>query len=302
MAIRRVYDTRPALAAAPSSNQQNIRQNDRQTEVKVREGKIIAVFSPKGGSGCTTVAVNLGVSLAESGNSTILVDGSLQFGDVAVMLDLKSSSTIIDLVDRISELEHDLVSSVVTSHGSGLKILLAPPRPEMAELVTEGHIKKLLQTLRQMYDYIIIDTTSSLNDVSLAMLDVADRIVLVTQQNLPSLKNVSRFYDLCQELDYPIDKIMLVVNHGSNKLNISVKDIVDSLKRQIVSVIPEDEAAYAAADQGKPLVSGPWQRRPAATALIQLSQHLAKDLAQDEELLGAASGASTTRLSRLFGR
>jgi septum formation inhibitor-activating ATPase MinD len=95
---------------------------------------------------------------------------------------------------------------------------------------------------------------------------------------------------------------MLVVNHGSNKLNISVKDIVDSLKRQIVSVIPEDEAAYAAADQGKPLVSGPWQRRPAATALIQLSQHLAKDLAQDEELLGAASGASTTRLSRLFGR
>jgi pilus assembly protein CpaE len=260
------------------------------------------VFSPKGGSGCTTVAVNLGVSLAESGNSTILVDGSLQFGDVAVMLDLKSSSTIIDLVDRITELEYDLVSSVVTSHGSGLKILLAPPRPEMAELVTEGHIKKLLQTLRQMYDYIIIDTTSSLNDVSLAMLDVADRIVLVTQQNLPSLKNVSRFYDLCQELDYPIDKIMLVVNHGSNKLNISVKDIVDSLKRQIVSVIPEDEAAYAAADQGKPLVSGPWQRRPAATALIQLSQHLAKDLAQDEELLGAASGASTTRLSRLFGR
>jgi pilus assembly protein CpaE len=79
-----------------------------------------------------------------------------------------------------------------------------------------------------MYDYIIIDTTSSVNDVSLAMLDVADRIVLVTQQNLPSLKNVSRFYDLCQELDYPIDKIMLVVNHGSNKLNISVKDIVDS--------------------------------------------------------------------------
>jgi pilus assembly protein CpaE len=302
MAIRRVHETRPALAAAAFSNQQNVRQNERQSEVKVREGKIIAVFSPKGGSGCTTVAVNLGVSLAESGNSTILVDGSLQFGDVAVMLDLKSSSTIIDLVDRITELEYDLVSSVVTSHGSGLKILLAPPRPEMAELVTEGHIKKLLQTLRQMYDYIIIDTTSSLNDVSLAMLDVADRIVLVTQQNLPSLKNVSRFYDLCQELDYPIDKIMLVVNHGSNKLNISVKDIVDSLKRQIVSVIPEDEAAYAAADQGKPLVSGPWQRRPAATALIQLSQHLAKDLAQDEELLGAASGASTTRLSRLFGR
>ena len=302
MAIRRVYETRPAMAAAPSSAHQNIRQNERQVVTQVREGKIIAVFSPKGGIGCTTVAVNLGVSLAESGNNTILVDGSLQFGDVAVMLDLKSSSTIIDLVDRITELEYDLVSSVVASHISGLKVLLAPPRPEMAELVTESHIKKLLQTLRQMYDFVIIDTTSSLNDVSLAMLDVADRIVLVTQQNLPSLKNVSRFYDLSQELDYPVDKITLVVNHGSNKLNISIKDIIDSLKRQIVSVIPEDEAAYAAADQGKPLVSGAWQRRPAATALIQLSQQLVKDLAQDDELIGSSSAAGATRLSRLFGR
>jgi pilus assembly protein CpaE len=281
--------------------QQATAANNRQAAVQQREGKIIAVFSPKGGIGCTTIAVNLGVAMASNNNSTILVDGSLQFGDVAVMLNLKSSSTIIDLVERMNELDYDLVSSVVASHTSGLKVLMAPSRPEMAELVTEEHIKKLLQALRQMYEFVIIDTSSNLNDVNLAMLDIADRIVMVTQQNLPSLKNVSRFYDLSEGLDYPIDKIMLVVNHGSNKLNISIRDIMDSLKRQIVSIIPEDESAYMAADQGKPLVNGPWQRRPSATALYQLSHHIIEDLTESEEdLVESPSGSS--RLSRLFGR
>jgi pilus assembly protein CpaE len=281
--------------------QQATAANNRQAAVQQREGKIIAVFGPKGGIGCTTIAVNLGVAMASNNNSTILVDGSLQFGDVAVMLNLKSSSTIIDLVERMNELDYDLVSSVVASHTSGLKVLMAPSRPEMAELVTEEHIKKLLQALRQMYEFVIIDTSSNLNDVNLAMLDIADRIVMVTQQNLPSLKNVSRFCDLSEGLDYPIDKIMLVVNHGSNKLNISIRDIMDSLKRQIVSIIPEDESAYMAADQGKPLVNGPWQRRPSATALYQLSHHIIEDLTESEEdLVESPSGSS--RLSRLFGR
>ncbi len=303
-AIRRVYETRPAHTLAPIVAPRQAQQNNhRQQVVEEREGKIIAVFSPKGGIGCTTIAVNLAVALADKGSSTVLVDGSLQFGDVAVMLNLKTSMTIIDLVERTDELDYDLVSSVVTSHSSGLKVLPAPSRPEMAELVTENHIKKVLQALRQMYDFVIIDTASSLNDVSLAMLDVADRIVLVTQQNLPTLKNVSRFFDLSEGLDYESGKIMLVVNHGSNKLNISVKDIVDSLKRQIVGVIPEDDAAYSAADQGKPLVIGTWQRRPSATALTQLSKHIYDDLAEvDEEANAVPSIEGGSRLSRLFGR
>jgi pilus assembly protein CpaE len=303
-AIRRVYETRPTHSLAPAVSSRQGQRNINQQEIaQEREGKIIAVFSPKGGIGCTTIAVNLAVALADQGNSVVLVDGSLQFGDVAVMLNLKSSATIIDLVERTDELDYDLVSSVVTSHSSGLKVLPAPSRPEMAELVTEDHIKKLLQALRQMYDFVIIDTASSLNDVSLAMLDVADRIVLVTRQNLPTLKNVSRFFDLSAGLDYETGKIMLVVNHGSNKLNISIKDIVDSLKRQIVGVIPEDEAAYSAADQGKPLVVGSWQRRPSATALIQLSKYILDDLAEEDEQAAAMSSMTGgSRLSRLFGR
>jgi pilus assembly protein CpaE len=304
-AIRRVYETRPAhhtvTAVVPARQSSNT--NNRREAAPPREGKIIAVFSPKGGIGCTTVAVNLGVAMAESGNNTVLFDGSLQFGDVAVMLNLKSSTTVIDLMERMNELDYDLVGSVITSHNSGLKVLLAPSRPEMAELVTEAHIKTLLQALRQMYDFIIIDTASNLNDVNLAMLDVADRIVLVTQQNLPSLKNVSRFYDLSEGLDYPIDKVMLVVNHASNKLSISIEDIGKSLKRQISGVIPEDEFAYAAADQGKPLVSGSRPRRPsAAYSLQQLAHQIVEQLAEDEEETAMASVGDSSRLSRLFGR
>lgn len=303
-AIRRVYETRPThVAAAPSPMRQVVANNHRQEVVRPREGKIIAVFSPKGGIGCTTIAVNLGVAMAEAGHNTALVDGSLQFGDVAVMLNLKSSTTIIDLVERMNELDYDLVTSVVAKHSSGLQVLMAPSRPEMAELVTEEHIKKLLQALRQMYDFVIIDTASNLNDVNLAMLDVADRIVLVTQQNLPSLKNVSRFYDLSDGLDYPSDKVMLVVNHASNRMNISIEDINKSLKRQIANIIPEDEGAYSAADQGKPLVSGPRARRPsAAYSLQQLSQQIVDDLTEEEEETANASAAGSSRLSRLFGR
>lgn len=303
-AIRRVYETRPAIHAAPVAPvRQTSGANNRRETDRVQEGKIIAVFSPKGGIGCTTIAVNLGVAMAEAGNNTVLVDGSLQFGDVAVMLNLKSTSTIIDLVERITELDYDLVGSVVASHSSGLKVLSAPTRPEMAELVTEEHVKKLLQALRLMYDFVIVDTASSLNDVNLAMLDVADRIILVTQQNLPSLKNASRFYSLSEGLDYPLDKIMLVVNHGSTKLNISIKDIVDSLKRPVVGVIPEDEFAYTAADQGKPLVSGPWQKRQSALAISQLSRQIMDELTNEEaERENDASMAGASRLSRLFGR
>src|SRR5690606_6085771 len=220
---------------------------------QVQQGRIISVYSPKGGSGCTTIAVNLAVALAEEGMNTILVDGSLQFGDVAVMLNIRPSTTIVDLMDRMEDLEQDLVSSVTVSHRSGLHVLMAPPRPEMADLVTEANVKRLLEHLREHYDFVIIDTSSSLNDVALAMLDMSDRIFLVTQQSLPALKNASRFFDLAETLDYSRDKVLLLVNRSSERLGISVKDIASTLKRPVIATLPiDDEAVNRAIDEGKP--------------------------------------------------
>ncbi|HEX6385468.1 MAG TPA: hypothetical protein VF177_12425, partial [Anaerolineae bacterium] len=155
------------------------------------------------------------------------------------------------------------------------------------------------------YDFVVIDTSAYLSDVALALLDAADRIVLVTQQNLASLKNVSRFFDLTESLNYEPQKVWLVVNHTSNKQGISVKDISDTLKRPIVMTIPEDDAAAnAAADRGIPLVTGANQKRPVSVALTNLADHATQELVTGRVTAGKVSSPekSIGFFGRLFGR
>jgi pilus assembly protein CpaE len=161
-AVRDVHHSRPAIRMpAPAARQTGHDDRPGRPQAAVEEGKIIAVFSPKGGAGCTTIVTNVAVALASQGYGVLVVDGSLQFGDVGVMLNLKPKRTIIDVIERIDELDQDLVSSVAQPHASGLRALLSPPRPEMAELVKEGHLKRLLKLLAQLYDYVIVDTSST---------------------------------------------------------------------------------------------------------------------------------------------
>jgi pilus assembly protein CpaE len=205
-------------------------------------------------------------------------------------------------VERSADLEPDLISSVAQTYSPNLKVLLAPPRPEMAELVQENHVKHFLKMMRQMYEFIVIDTSSSLSEVALAMMDEADRIVVIAQQNLPSLKNVSRFIDLTRELEYDQRKLVLVVNRATTKQSISVKDVGDTLKRPVVAMIPLEEAtANDAADQGRPLVMGQWQKRPISMALLKLTDVIKEELRAQPEVAGDQP-AATSRLARLFGR
>lgn len=302
-AVRRVHETRPAVAAPVPAAQLASSGGAAVPRAAARrkEGQIITVYSPKGGSGSTTVAVNLAVALAARGYQTVIVDGSLQFGDVALMLNLKTTTTLVDLIGRIEELDEELISSLVMSHKSGLKALLAPSRPEMAELVTGEHMKVLMKRLRSCFEFVVVDTSTSLDDVALTELDLADRIVLVAQQSLPSLKNISRFFDLTEDLKYPPQKVMLVVNRESNRMSISLKDVADTLKRTVVATVPVDDAvAGEAADQGRPLVSGAWQKRPISVALARLAEQIAQELKTSEEgAVEQVPGAS--RLARLFG-
>lgn len=305
-AIRRVYDKRPAVKATPRRAQRPSPNGPVEEEEVEPEGHVLAVFSPKGGSGCTTIAINTAVSLARRGHRTVLVDGSLQFGDVSVMLNMKTMTSIVDVSEREGEIDADLVSSVVQLHRSGLNVLLAPPRPEMADVINEKHVKNILAALRQSYDFVVVDTSSYLTDVVLALLDMADRIILVTQQNLASLKNVSRFFDLTESLSYEAQKIWLVVNGVSNKQGISVKDISDTLKRPIVMAIPEDPVAVGtAADRGVPLVTGANQKRPVSVALAKLADHAVQDLVKGKATASRVSSQpekSVGFFGRLFGR
>ncbi|MFW6068377.1 MAG: response regulator [Chloroflexota bacterium] len=302
-AIRRVNTMRPARREAPQPAVRERAEQAGRAPAPPQEAKIVSVYSPKGGSGCSTIAVNMAVALADQGHRTLLIDGSFQFGDVAIMLDLKPSTSIADLMDRMVEIDADLVSSVLVRHQSGLRVLMAPPRPEMADLVSEEKIKTLIELLREQFEYIVIDNSSSLNDVALAMLDLSDRIFLVTQQSLPTLKNVSRFFDLAVTLDYERSKVLLIVNRESDKLGISVKDIGDTLKRPVIATIPVDEDAVSrAADQGRPLVTSKARRRPIGVALAHLAELTVTEFDPDEEIEDKAKKAKKVPfLKRIFG-
>ncbi len=300
-AVRRVHESRPTpVKRTPSRSE--LMATSAGAHKEIQPGKILTVFSPKGGIGTTTIAVNVALAMVKSGKQTLLIDGSLQFGDVAVMLNLKSTTSVVDLSERIADLDSDLISSVLIEHDSGLRVLLAPPRPEMAELVRADDMKALLDEMRNMFDLIVIDTSSSLDNVNLVMLDEADRIVLITRQSLSSLKNVSRFFDLSEYLEYEQGKVIMVVNHVNKKVSISVKDIEDTLRFSASATIPEDVSAYTAANQGRPLVSDPWSKRPIYRAFIQLSDVLQRELKRGDKSADVESSNGSTRLTRLFSK
>jgi pilus assembly protein CpaE len=303
-AIRRVHDKRPAINAAPARQLRQTVGDMAAEPMALPDGNLIAVYSPKGGAGCTTLAINLAVALARRGRRTILVDGSLQFGDVSVMLNMKAVTSIADLSERGNELDQDLISSILQVHRSNLNVLLAPPRPEMADVVTEENIKQLLVALKESFDFIIVDTTSYLSEKTLAILDISDRIVLIAQQNLSSLKNVSRFFDLAESLEYETQKVWMVVNRAKSKQGkgISVHDVGKALKRSIYGTVPDDEITVTdASNQGIPMVMGEHQKKNISLAIIKIADQIAKEL-MDGKMPVNQNKIEPDKPGGLFGR
>jgi pilus assembly protein CpaE len=252
--IRRVYELGASRRQAmPATTGPTLPRLDKE---RPREelGKVIAIFSSKGGTGCSTVAVNLAIALRQSQNAQVaVVDGSLQFGDVAVLLNLQATRTIADLAPHIDELDQDMLNNVLVPHSSGIKALLAPPRPEMADLIAPGVMNAVLSKLRHLYNYIIVDTWSSLHDITLTILDAADRIILITTPDIPSIYNTKLFFEVTEALEYPTGKAILVLNKADRRTNIRAEDIQASIKYPVSSQLPLDErVATTAVNQGVP--------------------------------------------------
>ncbi len=219
-------------------------------------GQIVLVYSPKGGTGCTTLAVNLALSLNNADTPVALVDGNLQFGDVAMFVNEQGKNTVLDLAPRADELDAEFVKEVMVKHAaSGLHILAAPSRPEYAEKVSGGQFARMLEFLTQLYSYVIVDTSSILTDPILAAVDVSDMIILVTTQDIPALKNSRLFLDLLQNLGVQRERVMFIVNRYDKKVNITPERIAENLKQPVALVIPADEAtAVKAVNRGVPFV------------------------------------------------
>jgi pilus assembly protein CpaE len=220
-----------------------------------REGRIITVFSPKGGTGKTVIATNLAAALAKAeGRRTLLLDLDLQFGDAAIMLGIEPEKTIYDLVSAPGELDPDKLAGYTTKHKSGLDILPAPLRPEDAELVTEAKLGRLLEVARVCYDAIVVDTSPFFHGPMLATLDRTDELFLLCGLDVPTLKNVKLSLQTLEMLSFPRDRIRIVLNRANSKVGMKPSEVEDALGMKIRHQLPSDRAVPLGVNRGKPVV------------------------------------------------
>jgi pilus assembly protein CpaE len=220
-----------------------------------RHGRLVTVFSPKGGTGKTVTATNLGASLAKHwGKRALLLDLDLQFGDAAIMLGIEPDKTIYDLVTAPGELDSEKLAGYTTRHASGLDILPAPLRPEDAELVTEAKLARLLEVARESYDVIVVDTSPFFHGPMLATLDRTDELLLLCGLDVPTLKNVRLSLQTLELLSFPPDRIKLVLNRANSKVGMKPKEVESALDRKIDFEIPSDRVVPLAVNRGNPAV------------------------------------------------
>ena len=205
-------------------------------------GQVIAVFSPKGGVGRTTVAVNLAVAAATDLNKkVVLVDASFQFGDVGVLLNLNpKNKSIADLLPELEAGEPESLDTFVITHSAGIRVLLAPPSPETAELITPAAVRKVIEKLRYEADLVIVDCAAFFNDTTLAILDMADTILTMLSLEITSIKNMRLFLEVADQLGYEKGKVRLVLNRGDSALGIRVADVEHSIGRKVNDTIVSD--------------------------------------------------------------
>ena len=219
-------------------------------------GKIIVVYSPKGGVGCTTIAANLAIALQSEISPTVIVDGNLLFGDVAVFLNEQGRNTISDLAPRADELDPDIIDEVLITHSlSNIKLLASPPRPEYADDVNPQQFLKIVQYLQNLFEYIIVDSTPYLTDTIQSAIDVANIIVLVATQDIPSIKSANSFLSLSDQSGINRKRILFVLNRYDKRIAITPERISESIKQVVEGVIPlEERIVTTSINRGVPFI------------------------------------------------
>jgi pilus assembly protein CpaE len=247
-------------------------------------GKIICVYSPKGGTGCTTVATNLGVGLKTQDNKVAIVDANLLYGNVAVFLNEHGKNSILDLIDRANDLDPEIINDVMVENKlTGIHMMPSPKDPELNDSQKGEPVSKVLTYLKQLYNFIIIDTTSYLTEVVQTCLDIADYIVLITTQDIPSIKTSNQFLTLADASGISRDKLIFVMNRYDKRIAISPERVGESLKQTILVAIPfEERITTSAMNRGIPFMVDN-KVAPAGKAISSLVEVIRSRIQKDQE-------------------
>jgi pilus assembly protein CpaE len=222
-----------------------------------RNGKLLAFFSPKGGAGSTTVVTNVGIELHRlTGKKTLLVDLDLELGEIASHMGVQPRFHFVDLVRNMHRMDADLLASYIESHKSGVHVLSAPFEPEIGEEVTGEQIARILGLLRSHYDYVLVDTSKSLAPPALAALRIADPIFLITNLDLPSLRNLKRCLPILDDATAgDAERLRLVVNRANANGLVSLDDIEETLGIEVYWTLTNDfHTVITSISAGRPLV------------------------------------------------
>jgi pilus assembly protein CpaE len=221
-----------------------------------REGRVVTVMSPKGGSGKTVLASNLAVLLARQlGDGRVsLVDADLQFGDDSLVLQLEPRLTVVNIVHDIDRLDEALVDSVLARHTSGLRVLPAPLEPSYADEISVSAMVDIIGVMRSMFDVVVVDTSSSFDEMLLSVLERSDLVLIVVDMDLLSVKNAKLALDTLRLLKFPSSKINLVLNRANARARLDEREIEKTLGVKVGARLPSDAAIPASVNEGRPVV------------------------------------------------
>src|SRR5439155_19718476 len=245
-----------------------------------KKGRMIAVFSSKGGCGTSFIATNLAVYATAR---TLLVDLNLQAGDLPLLLGVDPKHSLASMVDNHARLDDEVISALLTLCSPNLHLISAPKEADFFDKIRPEHVVKVLERLREAYDYVVLDPQHTFDAITVAALDQSDEIVLVLTLDIPAIRSTQRSLQIFDRLGYPRRKVRIVVNRWSKQVDVDLRDVEKALGEPVLGSVQSDyQTAVRSINLGKPLIKSDSSSKM-AREITHIAQRLYADTVHIEE-------------------